>query len=33
LNCGFKKIDYFGNDTKESFNKSKHISLFAILRT
>ena len=31
-NCGFKKIDYFGNDTKESFNKSKHISLFAVLR-
>jgi len=33
LNSGFKKIDYLGNDTKESFNKSKHISLFAILRT
>ncbi|MCE5329079.1 hypothetical protein LLG07_01915, partial [bacterium] len=32
LNSGFKKIDYFGNDTKESFNKAKHISLFAILR-
>ncbi len=33
LNSGFKKIDYFGNDTRESFNKAKHVGLFAILRT
>ncbi|MDD5659269.1 MAG: class I SAM-dependent methyltransferase [Actinomycetota bacterium] len=33
LNCGFKKIHYLGNDTKESFNKAKHISLFATLKT
>ncbi len=33
LNSGFKKINYFGNDTKGSFDKLKHLSLFAILKT
>lgn len=33
LNSGFKKNDYFGNNTKESFDKNRHVSLFAILRT
>ena len=31
LNSGFKKIKYFG-DTNEIFNKSKHVSLFALLK-
>ena len=33
LNSGFKKINYFGNNTKDSFDKLKHLSLFAILKT
>ena len=33
LNSGFKKINYFGNNTKDTFDKSKHLSLFAILKT
>lgn len=33
LNSGFKKINYFGNNTKDSFDKFKHLSLFAILKT
>ncbi|MCL5771884.1 MAG: class I SAM-dependent methyltransferase [Actinobacteria bacterium] len=32
LNSGFKKIKYFGNNTNEIFNKTKHISLFALLK-
>jgi glycine/sarcosine N-methyltransferase len=33
LNSGFKKINYFGNNTKDNFDKLKHLSLFAILKT
>ena len=33
LNSGFKKINYIGNNTKDSFDKSKHLSLFAVLKT
>jgi glycine/sarcosine N-methyltransferase len=33
LNSGFKKINYFGNNTKDIFDKSKHLSLFAVLKT
>jgi len=33
LNSGFKKIIYFGNNTKDIFDKSKHLSLFAVLKT
>jgi ubiquinone/menaquinone biosynthesis C-methylase UbiE len=33
LNSGFKKINYFGNNAKDVFDKSKHLSLFAVLKT
>ncbi|MHB1346741.1 MAG: class I SAM-dependent methyltransferase [Candidatus Humimicrobiaceae bacterium] len=33
LNSGFKKIYYLGNNAKDSFDKTKHMSLFAILKT
>jgi glycine/sarcosine N-methyltransferase len=33
LNSGFKKISYIGNNAKDIFDKSKHLSLFAVLKT